>query len=178
MAATGRQGLLQLSCRADQQSGAGCVPSPDHQTLATLAQAAQSEGWHDLGTDNAVGQRLDTQTVYPPSMASNTLRRYAPKVGAVCGKAACTVLCGGRSAMSVPTAIAEPVISARALALVGGRIRATRWLAMTHSNTSFHGLLYRSGPEERRASEATRRMAAGDGRASHHPSRRAHRWRK
>src|SRR6266702_3203838 len=105
MAATGRQGLLQLSCRADQQSGAGCVPSPDHQTLATLAQAAQSEGWHDLGTDNAVGQRLDTQTVHPPSMASNTLRRYAPKVGAVCGKAACTVLCGGRSAMSVPTAI-------------------------------------------------------------------------
>ena len=29
-----------------------------------------------------------------------------PKVGAVCGKAARTVLCGGRSAMSVPTAIA------------------------------------------------------------------------
>jgi hypothetical protein len=28
-----------------------------------------------------------------------------PKVGAVCGKAARTVLCGGRSAMSVPTAI-------------------------------------------------------------------------
>ena len=30
-----------------------------------------------------------------------------PKVGAVCGKAARTVLCGGRSAMSVPTAIAR-----------------------------------------------------------------------
>jgi hypothetical protein len=28
-----------------------------------------------------------------------------PKVGAVCGKAARTVLCGGRSAMSVPTAM-------------------------------------------------------------------------
>ncbi len=27
-----------------------------------------------------------------------------PEVGAVCGKAARTVLCGGRSAMSVPTA--------------------------------------------------------------------------
>src|SRR5216684_7550439 len=34
------------------------------------------------------------------------VRRQTPKVGAVCGKAARTVLCGGRSAMSVPTAIA------------------------------------------------------------------------
>src|ERR1700730_13475331 len=29
---------------------------------------------------------------------------FSPEVGAVCGKAARTVLCGGRSAMSVPTA--------------------------------------------------------------------------
>src|SRR5205814_8534247 len=29
---------------------------------------------------------------------------HSPKVGAVCGKAARTDLCGGRSAMSVPTA--------------------------------------------------------------------------
>src|SRR5882757_547846 len=40
-------------------------------------------------------------------MAEHTLRRHTPKVGAVCGKSACTVLCGGRSAMSVPTAIAS-----------------------------------------------------------------------
>ena len=33
-----------------------------------------------------------------------TLCRHTPEVGAVCGKAARTVLCGGRSAMSVPTA--------------------------------------------------------------------------
>src|SRR5215204_2322190 len=31
---------------------------------------------------------------------------FGPEVGAVCGKAARTVLCGGRSAMSVPTATA------------------------------------------------------------------------
>src|SRR5229473_931876 len=35
------------------------------------------------------------------------VRRHSPKVGAVCGKAARTDLCGGRSAMSVPTAIAS-----------------------------------------------------------------------
>src|SRR5882724_6615289 len=34
------------------------------------------------------------------------VRRHSPEVGAVCGKAARTVLCGGRSEMSVPTAIA------------------------------------------------------------------------
>ena len=33
-----------------------------------------------------------------------SLCRHTPEVGAVCGKAARTVLCGGRSAMSVPTA--------------------------------------------------------------------------
>src|SRR5882724_1506311 len=36
--------------------------------------------------------------------ARTALCRHTPEVGAVCGKAARTVLCGGRSAMSVPTA--------------------------------------------------------------------------
>src|SRR5216684_1640466 len=35
-----------------------------------------------------------------------------PEVGAVCGKAARTVLCGGRSEMSVPTAIAALAMTA------------------------------------------------------------------
>src|SRR5262249_22817862 len=43
-----------------------------------------------------VHQALDCMRIVDPSL---------PKVGAVCGKAARTVLCGGRSAMSVPTAI-------------------------------------------------------------------------
>src|SRR5258707_7314415 len=107
MAETGRQGLLQLPCRADQQSGAGCIPLLRHRTLATIAQATQSERRHDVAADHAVGQRLAPETGYPSSMAKNTLRRHPPKVGAVCGKAARTVLCGGRSAMSVPTAIAK-----------------------------------------------------------------------
>ena len=36
--------------------------------------------------------------------SAEPLCRHTPEVGAVCGKAARTVLCGGRSAMSVPTA--------------------------------------------------------------------------
>src|SRR5882757_4941720 len=114
MAGTGRQGLLQLSRRADQQSGAWYVPLLGHQTLATIAQAVQSERWNDLGEDHPVSQRLVPQTAHSSSMAGNTLRRHSPKVGAVCGKAACTVLCGGRSAMTVPTAIAALAMTADA----------------------------------------------------------------
>src|SRR3979411_3336029 len=46
------------------------------------------------------------------------VRRHSLEVGAVCGKAARTVLCGGRSAMGVPTAIAPlaMTIQARAFA--------------------------------------------------------------
>src|SRR6185312_3660253 len=44
------------------------------------------------------------EAAHPSSMAPSTIRRHSPEVGAVCGKAARTVLCGGRSAMSVPTA--------------------------------------------------------------------------
>jgi len=62
-----------------------------HRTLATIAQATQSERRHDVAADHAVGQRLAPETGYPSSMAKNTLRRHPPKVGAVCGKAARTV---------------------------------------------------------------------------------------
>ena len=36
-----------------------------------------------------------------------TLRRHIPEAGAVCGNSARTDLCGGRSPMSVPTAITQ-----------------------------------------------------------------------
>ena len=48
---------------------------------------------------------------HPPSLASPALRRQTPEVGAVCGKAARTVLCGGRLAMSVPTAIVAALLA-------------------------------------------------------------------
>src|ERR1700704_2993341 len=39
------------------------------------------------------------------------VRRHSPEVGAVCGKAARTDLCGGRSEMSVPTAIVAALLA-------------------------------------------------------------------
>src|SRR5213079_2371076 len=50
------------------------------------------------------GERLASETDHPPSLAERSLRRHTPEVGAVCGKAARTVLCGGRAVMRVPTA--------------------------------------------------------------------------
>ncbi len=41
------------------------------------------------------------------------VRRHSPEVGAVCGKAARTDLCGGRSEMSVPTAIAPLAMTSK-----------------------------------------------------------------
>src|ERR1700704_2230029 len=45
------------------------------------------------------------------------VRRHSLEVGAVCGKAARTVLCGGRSAMGVPTAIAALAMTGSAALL-------------------------------------------------------------
>jgi hypothetical protein len=57
-----------------------------------------------LGTDDAAGERLASETDHPSPLAQRSVCRHTPEVGAVCGKAAGTALCGGRSVMSVPTA--------------------------------------------------------------------------
>ena len=58
-----------------------------------------------MGSDHALGGRLAPETDHPSSLAERSLCRHTPEVAAVCGKAARTVLCGGRSVMGVPTAI-------------------------------------------------------------------------
>src|SRR5207249_5459598 len=44
---------------------------------------------------------------HPSSVAPRALHRQTPEVGAECPNGARSVLCGGRSVMSVPTAISE-----------------------------------------------------------------------
>src|SRR5205823_4478716 len=46
---------------------------------------------------NAAGGRLASETDHPSSLAERSLRRHTPELGAVCGKVACTDLCGGRA---------------------------------------------------------------------------------
>src|SRR5208282_6804470 len=65
--------------------------------------------------------RVDASQALERIRQAATLRRQSPEVGAVCGNPARTVLCGGRSAMSVPTAI------------LLGSIRQNRDLSMGYS---------------------------------------------
>jgi retron-type reverse transcriptase len=89
---------------ADQQSGAQRLPLLRHRALEAGAPAPQPDRRHDVEDLHAPRQRLAPKAAHPLSIATSKLRRHAPEVGAVCGKAARTDLCGGRSAMSVPTA--------------------------------------------------------------------------
>src|SRR5262249_39072951 len=86
----------QLSRSADQRPCTGRVPAPCRRPLAAHAAASQPQGLHHVGTDDAAGGGLAPETDHPSSLAELSLRRHTPKMGAVCGKAARTVLCGGR----------------------------------------------------------------------------------
>src|SRR5262249_54742963 len=96
MAVVCRTRLLQLPCRAYQCPDTGRIPPSRHRLVATHAAAAESKGSVHMGTDDAAGERLASKTDHPQSLAERPLCRHTPKVGAVCGKAARTVLCGGR----------------------------------------------------------------------------------
>src|SRR5262249_30637089 len=85
--------------------------------------------------DSEPGSRVTGAGAYTACLC-----RHTPEVGAVCGKAVCTVLCGGRDENRVPTATAPRVhhaarwrgcrVSARgacaAAAIINSTARATR----------------------------------------------------
>ena len=58
------------------------------------------------------GPALPAQAQDHSPLAGPAIPRQIPKVGAVCGNAARTVLCGGRAVMRVPTAIQHPTEAA------------------------------------------------------------------
>ena len=105
MAGTGGWRFLRLSRRANQLCGLVGLLAPRQESVAARAPAAQPEGSLDVRADGSAGCRLPVQTADPTPMAEHPFCRHTPEVGAVCLNWACTVLCGGRSAMSVPTAI-------------------------------------------------------------------------
>ena len=84
------------------------VPTPRHRSLAAHAAAAEPEGRHDVGADDAA---LPTRGCHHPDILhpwpERALRRQAPKVGAVCPNRARTDLCGGCPVTGIPTAIAN-----------------------------------------------------------------------
>jgi hypothetical protein len=81
------------------------ISIPCHPASQTCAPKAKSERRDDMGTGQKNSGRLPPKTAHHSSVAKPTLRRQTSKVGAVCLNWARTDLCGGRSAMSVPTAM-------------------------------------------------------------------------
>ena len=71
-----------------------------HRQLCRRSQRAV----RGVGTDGETGRRVSPQASCPASLAQRAVCRQTPEVGAVCGNSARTDLCGGRSAMGVPTA--------------------------------------------------------------------------
>src|SRR5712672_2994689 len=106
MAEAGCPRLLQLSRGADEPAHSRGLPGRDHPKMATVTKPPQPKGCPQLDANEVACRRLAPKTRCPSPLAPAALRRHPPEVGAVCGKAARTVLCGGRSAMSVPTATA------------------------------------------------------------------------
>jgi hypothetical protein len=79
---------------------------PTNNAVPTAAEpveprAGAKASAHQQSTHRTQGRERVTQALE----RVRQVRRHAPKVGAVCGNSACTDLGGGRSAMTVPTAL-------------------------------------------------------------------------
>ncbi len=101
VAGDGGARLLRLRRRARERAPPVGVPPPCHRPLETRPTPAQPEGQDDMDNDGPAGGPNPGYLTPGPECASAS----NPKVGAVCGNSARTVLCGWRAAMRVPTAI-------------------------------------------------------------------------
>ena len=72
------------------------------------------------------GGRLASETDHPSSLAERSLCRHTPEVGAVCGKAARTVLCGGRAMKRASLPLLSGASSSRCSAARRRRGRSRR----------------------------------------------------
>ena len=80
---------------------------PTNATERSAAEPVEPRaGAEGNASQHSTGRRQSRETVTQGLERIRQVRRQTPKVGAVCLNWARTVLCGGRSVMSVPTAIA------------------------------------------------------------------------
>jgi len=103
--APGGAWIFPVPRRADQCQKPERLSLPHNEPLAACAATAQPEGSNHVGPNRSTRGRVPALATYPSSMAQRSLCRHSPKVGAECPNRARSDLCGGRSAMSVPTAI-------------------------------------------------------------------------
>src|SRR3954466_13042559 len=111
MVGTGGAWLFCVPCGADQHQEFVCVSASRHRSLAARASATQSEGWHNVGSCGATRGGISAYRANHSSLAACAFCRQSPKVEARCVNRARRDLCGGRSVMSVPTAIVKNTVA-------------------------------------------------------------------
>src|SRR5262249_52163246 len=80
--------------------------------------------WHAYVKPQGKGRRNGS---HPPALARTAICRHSPEVGAVRGKAVRTDLCGGRGAISVPTATDLRCLRSREYRRHCGSVDASRF---------------------------------------------------
>ena len=105
VAASGGQRLFCVPRGAHQLPGTGVIPTTRHRPVAAHAEAAQPERQADAEANGRHREHLAAPSSHPSSLAQRPTCRQTPEVGAECVNRACSDLCGGHSAMGVPTAI-------------------------------------------------------------------------
>ena len=104
LAPTGGGGILQLPRGAGQPAGAALVSTGGRAALAARAAAAQPAELSALGGFPAVVAAVCALAQCASWLSYGAICGHLSEIGAVCGKAARTDLCGGRRATVVPTA--------------------------------------------------------------------------
>src|SRR3990172_11363796 len=98
--------LVPVVCGARQLPTSATIPRGDPEPVAPHAATTQpTRTPPDLEKVLQAEQTLATDAEDSPPLSQRAVCRSTSKVRAVCGSSARTDLCGGRSAMTVPTAI-------------------------------------------------------------------------
>ena len=98
--------LVPILCGGRQLPASAAIPRCDPEAVAPHAATTQpTRAPPDLGEVLQAEQALAADAEDSPPLSQRAVCRSTSKVGAVCGSAARTDLCGGRAATPVPTAI-------------------------------------------------------------------------
>ena len=103
-ATSGGAGVLRVSRGAHQLPAAECLSSSCAQVLAVVAAAAQSKGRFSWARTTRLAKHWPPLPRILHPWPDLQVRRQSPEVGARCVNRARRDLCGGCSAMDIPTA--------------------------------------------------------------------------
>ena len=123
--------LFRLLRGADQHIPAVGLPLSHQHHLVPQSAATQPAAPADLGTDDPTHQAVPTVIARAAPVAKASVPRQRLEVGAECVSSARSDLCGGRSAMAIPTAI-KSVSGAETVQMAEGNMSGRDMRAPCH----------------------------------------------